>query len=713
MIRRLRRSDDTGATLVLVLIIVTVVAVVVAAILSQADTSVRTTEAVRDAAGSTYNADGAAQVAINQLRRSTYNNSDDGTSCFGSTNTLTVPYPATNGIIGNAASSAAVVCTPEPGTGAQSSPVPITQQNKPGNAILTLGQNAAEDGVHIKPLSSANPFRAHGSIVSDSNIVVTQGSLETNTGVFAHTGCTGTITSTPPPSCNAGIVPDPGDCANSPSTCGQYHFDPYYGSGAVPTYQPVPTNCTGGVVTFNPGYYDDANALNALTTGNGPCGGSVWWFKPGTYYFDFHNNQQDPTYDSLLGTGTDTWTVSRGTLLAGTPVDANGTVLSTPPSNPTVPGACENPIKSTSAVGVQFIFGGASQLVISGSGGNAANAEICGTYHADRPPIAIYGVKSGTDTTSTANGLALNAVTPGGNFTNATVTSLANADGQYATWTNGSGKKTGTVTLTGYAPANSVPAGSVLKSAVLRVVHREPASSATPSNIQVTITPNGGTALPATGLTVSPSTWKADTVDVTSALAPIVHSSGFSGASMQFSATMNGSGSEDLDTIQVDLTYAAPAFRGETTQSIPGNCLAATYTGGSAGQCAVLSTSSSYAGAFYVQGTTYVPSAVVDLTLNNITDQVLRFGVVSRSLWVKETGSLNYSGPVIEIPDDSPGYGTASTVVDLMVYVCPGSSVCSSSGRLELTARVQLWDPTGSPVAGARQVSILSWSTRP
>jgi hypothetical protein len=702
-IRRRPRGDD-GATLLIALIIITTVALVMGSVLSQTYTSVSTTVALRDQAGSAYNGDGAAQAAVNQLRNGSYNNADDGTACFGASGSLPLSnfYPATNGQNGGAASSADVECTPEPGTGAQGSPVPITSQNKPGNAILTLGQNPAEDGVHIKPLNNTNPFRVHGSIVSDSNIVVTQGSMVTNAGVFAHTGCSGSITSSPAPSCSAGTVADP-----------NYQFEPAYGSpaNAVPVYQPVPTTCPGGIVTFSAGYYDDADALSTLMKGNGTCKGSVWWFQPGTYYFDFHNNPADPSFDPVLGSwsGGDTWTVNDGTLLAGTPVDPAGNPIAAPPKSPSVPGACQNPIDSTSALGVQFIFGGDSQLVVNGS----ANAEICGSYHSNRPPIAVYGLKSGTDSTTVltgANTLKTTSVAAG-SFGSASVAKLADADGSYATWTNPSGTKTGTITLSGYPPAQPVPAGSVLKAAVLRVVHREPASSANPSNVQVTITPNGGSALAATPLTVSPAGWKTDSINVTSALAPVVHSTGLTSASMLFSASMRGSGSEDLDTIQLDLTYIAPAFRGETTTSIPGNCLTATYTGGSSGQCAVLSTPTNYAGAFFVQGTTNTPAAAIDLTLNNLTSQVLRFGVVARSLWVKETGSLNYSGPVIEVPDNSPGYGTASTIVDLQVYVCPGSSACSSSaGKLQLTARVQIWDPSGSPVPGARQITVLSWS---
>jgi hypothetical protein len=249
----------------------------------------------------------------------------------------------------------------------------------------------------------------------------------------------------------------------------------------------------------------------------------------------------------------------------------------------------------------------------------------------------------------------------------------------------------------------------VLKSATLRVIHREPGTSNSAPTLK--FTPTGGTATAALPLTQSKSAWKTDTVDVTSALNTLVHNGTFTGGSALFSAGISGSGNEDLDTIQLDLTYIPPAFRAETTTDIAGNCVSITYSTSTSG-CATLSTDTNYAGAFFIQGTTYIPQGVVDLTLNNISAQVLRFGVICRSLWVKETGSLNYDGPVIEIPDNSPGYGTASTIVNMQVYVCPSviTSTCATSGNIALIARVQIWDPNGDPTDGKRQVAVLSWS---
>jgi hypothetical protein len=711
--RRVEVGNDAGAALLLVLIVITVVALVVAGLLSFADTSIRTTVAVRKQASNAYSADGAAEAAVNALQRNSFNNdTSSGTypKCFGAgatSDTLVLPsfYPGTTG---SAAASAAVTCSPDPNSGAGGGLVPIDDKNKPGQAILTLGQNASEDGINVKPLNSTTPFTVHGTVVSDSNIRAVNGPIVSNAAVTAHSGCAGTITSTPAPVCNAAIKADP-----------NYQFDPAYATpaNAVPTYRTVPAaasaSCPGKVVTFLPGYYDDAVALTSLMAGGGsnPCKGSIWWFTPGTYYFDFHNsNSQNP-----LLSGNDLWTVGDGQLLAGTPVNAAGTVLATPPNPITVPGACQNPIKTTSASGVQFIFGGDSQFQVSGT----ADAEICGTYRApadNRPTIAFYGLKSGSVSPTALTGLAASTVTssqfaaPAGG----TLTSGASAaDSKYDTWT-GSSAQTGTLTLSsGFAPTTAIPAGSVVTSANLRIVY---GPSPAASSRSIAITPVAGG--PVITNPVSSSAQAAGTTqtinlkDATATgLAASIHTYGFTSASMVYTSTLTSAGVENIDAVLLDITYIPPAYRAENTTSVPGNCLATTYTGGGAGQCAVISTSSAYKGAFYIQALTYTPAAVIDLTLSNITAQVLRFGVICRSLWVKETGAITYTGPVIEVPDDSKGLGPGGTIVYLNVYVCPAAATCSSStGKLSLRARVLIFDPSGTPSPPNRQMKIQSWS---
>src|SRR5439155_8624393 len=142
----------------------------------------------------------------------------------------------------NGTDSAVVSCSPDPTRVLIRCPS-LSQCNRPGNAILTLGRIAGEDGLNIQqPTGSA--FRVHGLVFSNSNINVVNGSLETNTRVFARGACAGTIVSNPsPPSCNYGNAANPlGD-------------DPNYTPAvpAPPAYRPLPACTTqNDVVTFEP-----------------------------------------------------------------------------------------------------------------------------------------------------------------------------------------------------------------------------------------------------------------------------------------------------------------------------------------------------------------------------------------------------------------------------------------------------------------------------
>ena len=186
---------------------------------------------------------------------------------------------------------------------------------------------------------------------------------------------------------------------------------------------------------------------------------------------------------------------------------------------------------------------------------------------------------------------------------------------------------------------------------------------------------------------------------------------------MQYSSTVKHTGTEQVDSNQLDLSYTAPAFRAEDGLiSGAANFLAAApYTGTGFGTCALLTSVNPSGNKFYVQGTTYAPKAVLDITLNNVATQVFRFGVISRSLFVKETGSFSYTAVVIQVPDDSPGYAFG---VFLNAYICPGSSTCNTTGPLKLRAKVAIIDSTpdarrptpDAPIAGQRQIDIESWS---
>ncbi|MEV6872995.1 hypothetical protein [Amycolatopsis sp. NPDC051128] len=665
MIRR-PKGDDTGAALTLVLLLVTVVAVGLSALLSFADTSVRTTVNLRGQAASAYAADGALQAAVNQIRTSTFKGTA-GEPCFGTSDTLHLPD--------SGGGAAAVSCIADPAKVLIQCPS-LSQCNRPGNAILTLG-TGGEDGLNIQQPTGSS-FKIHGTVYSNSNINVVNGSLDTNTAVYARSGCSGTIRSTPPPSCSyagSSLGADPG-------------YAPALTS--VPPLQKLPP-CTkaGSLVTFQPGYYDDAVGLSAMMSSSSKCKDSTFWFKPGAYYFDFHNAAAVRPL-SLLG-GEDVWTIDNGYLVAGTPVDDTGRIVATPSVPAKIPGACDNPIEDANAVGVQFVFGGDSRLAVK-----AGQAEICGTYSATRPPVAVYGLTSGAESPVTAT--LTPSGTPSGTFTTAPAGSLSAVDGNLATWINSlGGTQSATVTTTGYASPAAIPVGSILQSARVRVVHGNTAGTIQ-DNLSVQLAPAGAVTVPSYPDTL-PHTDLVDVV-VTPALRQQVYDGTFTGAQLSYTAAVKHKGTEMIDALQLELIYTPPALRAES------GCTQLLYTASAA--CALLTAVNNSGNRFYVQGTTYAPKAVVDITLNNATEPIFRFGVVARSLWIKETGSVTFTGAVIEVPDYAPGFVFG---VYLAAYVCPGATTCEPGGAAAARARVAYvdGDPT-NPVAGARQVSVLSWS---
>ncbi|MDX6241319.1 MAG: hypothetical protein QOG10_6143 [Kribbellaceae bacterium] len=708
--RFLRTSDDEGAALVMVLIIVTVLALGLSALLSLSDTSIRATVGLRGQAAATYNADGAMQAAINNLRNSSYNDAS-GQKCFGSgvtaSNTLHL-----DGFYGS--DSAAVDCAADPKKVLIQCPS-LSKCNRPGNAILTLGKIADEDGLTItQPTGST--FRVHGNVFSNSNINVANGALNTNANVWARTSCNGTIQSTPAASCHYGYPNPPNPLGDDPG------YTPKATIASLP-HRSLP-NCTSpnSVIRFQPGYYDDAKGLTDMMAGNSLCKNSTWWFPPvydgaghpsatGVYYFDFHNSgsNANPILDS---NGGNVWTVNDGHLVAGTPLNAAGAVVAAPPTSPTpMPGSCDNPIKRATAIGVQFIFGGDSQFAVK-----SGEAEICGTYDVDTAPVAVYGLTSGSESPTAwvgANALRLSTVTPG-DFTDATAAKLGDVDTTtFASWKSGSKNASGLVTVDGFAPTNPVPPGSVLQSATVKVTHRHTDSAST-DDLSVSVDTGSGPNLTGsvTGHNGSnpPSAFQTDSIPIDATrkgdLAQAIYAGTYSGAKIAVTTSLKAKGdSENIDAIQLELSYIAPAFRAGS-----GCITTGPYNGAGSGYCALVKSVNNVGNLFFIQGTTYTPGAVVDIALNNSASEVFRFGVIARSVWIKETGSYTLTTPVIEVPDDSPGFVFS---LYLSVYICPSAGTCSPSGSPVLRSKVALVDtnPT-TPVPGHRQVTVLSW-TRP
>lgn len=630
----------------MVLVVITVVAGALAALLTRSDAAQKVNASLRKEAAAAYTADGAMQAAINNLRNSNYNG-EPGQHCFGLSDTLSLL--AFDGL-----SAVAVKCQPEPKQAVVQCET-ADDCNRPDNAILALSTIPGETGISVTQPADAT-FRVHGKVFSNSSIDVAAGTLAASGTLSARGLCsTGVLA----PLCGLGGVaqPDPG-------------YEPAL--SVVPARRSLPACTTpNSLVTFTPGYYDDANGLTEMMSASSPCHHSTWWFKPGSYYFDFHN-----TSNPLL-TGTNTWTVATGTLIAGT-------LSGSPPT------ACTSPL-STSNDGAQFVFGGESRLVVEGG-----RAEICGSYSASSPPIAVYGLTSGTST-ATDEVLRPTAVSLLSKFgLSATPGRLSTVDGAAASWKSSAANDTAALSLNGYSQAGTIPVGSVLESAALQITHRHSDPLTTDKldlsidvgpGAPLTATASGRPGGPAYGLTTIPLD-----ASRTGSLARAVYAGIFTGASISLTAGLTAAGdTEDIDAIRLELTYRAPAFRAGS------GCVAeGPYpTNG----CALIS------GNVHVNGTVYAPEAALDLTVAGGNRPIVEAGVVIRALRVSITGSL--TGVAIDLPDVSPGFTFG---LHLSVYLCPGALLCVPGGRPALQAKIGLIDADpASPDAGRRKVTVLGW----
>jgi hypothetical protein len=711
MTRSVRRADD-GVALLFAIIFVAIVATIAGGVVTLASTNLRSTSVYTSESGLSAAADGAVQVAANTVRRTLYNASV-GQHCFpnaagsllSGSDTMNLPSFATES---GRQYSATVVCSH---SGGSSSPVLINTSNRPGMAILTTGSRAAqgEPGISIKALNAV-PFMVHGVIYSNSTIDMVSGHLLDDNGVYAKGACSGSASITPTPICSyTGSTPsgaDPGYTA-SVNTVPAYVGSVTYGAADTPLAIGAnpPNACKNTIVTFNPGYYDDAVGLSSLMTSSG-CAGSTFWFKPGAYYFDFHNGD-----GVALASGNHVWSVNTGSLVAGTP----STASHKPVLNPSIPGSCVNPISEDNSAtnrGVQFIFGGDSQFVV-----DAAAAEICGTYSSSSPPIAVYGVSGTANETQTNQPTLQMASGTGdsGSFTNLNGMRTA-GDGSVATWNNTSnGNQTGSSTVTGFVPSANPPvAGAIVDQARMSVVHGNTAGS-TQDALKVSVTLPDSSTIALSVPSYNDAAMHTDVVDFSSnaTFLKYAHNNGLSNPlSIQYSAQVKHKGVESVDGLTLALKYRNPAFRSESLATIQGstNCLTVAYTGTGNSSCAALSTTQAPANHFYIQGTAYAPSAVMDVSLNQATSQVFKFGVVARSLQIKVTGSSTFDQPVIEIPDDSPG-SVVSTNIILSAYACPGTSPCGASGTPWLRARIAIVDPDpGAVLSGLRAITIQSWA---
>lgn len=714
MSTRGRVAGDEGASLILVLVFILSFALIVPALLTLTRTSVASVAPLRDVSNRSLDATSAVETAINRLRNGSYYNAPSQT-CFHDPADVTGATDSSAVVVdgANTGQKVLVTCQAEPATGYPTSVrVPFTGINTPGSALLTLSRASGEDGIlHDKN----NVLRVQGRVFSNSTIKVSNPGAElrgTNAPIYARGACTGTV------------LGNPTSCSDTSHD--SLGADPGY---TLPTAVPPPATapaCTASkTYSLDPGTYTSAAALSSLTSSS--CGSPLLHFRPGIYYFDFANS--DPV-----------WSVSSGYVIAGRPASGARawTMAAYPGTPPPVPGACIAPTEVAAGStndGVQFIFGAASRMTISGG----AKVEICGQYSETSPPIAVFGANAGAISPPVLRTITLTGARSTGNPSFANPNQISDRDGQTAN-AKLLGKVGGSATIDGTF-SGLFPAGSRLVSANLRFVHRDlvgPAdtqgSTTYPagrvSGLAITLVPlksGGGLANPAIspvtaitpGADAPAAAPREDVLDFTDALRPYFESPTFTGADVGLvaSATAAQAATEQVDSIHLDLTYSVPAFQAEN------GCVSATPYG-SSGTCALLSSNNNSSNALYIQGTTYAPRAALDINLNNVSEQVFRFGLVARTVRLAITGSSTFADAVIAVPDISPGFSTTVPMAaNLQVFICegggcaapatptpPGYVPAAGSGWVRrLSTRVRVTDEAYPPTAARRQVDVESW----
>ena len=358
-----RTNDDRGASLVLALTFITVLSLVLMSVLAFADTSMRTTIALRSAADSRAAAGGAANIAINALR--TENFAGPG-NCFGASNTLTLSnfYPRTDGSL----DSARVTCDLD----TTNTTAPI---GTPPRALLTLDTTATgllgPFGISVtnpQLTGSTGSLRTTGDVASNSNIVIQpkvlfipSGNLRSTGAIRANRGCTsGSGLFSPTPTCNTGNT----------------IADPAY---PIPVVAGLPTQAVPScspVMTFQPGRYTDVLSLASRTSTLCQGGQGVLHFVPGIYYFEFGpSNAMVPW---ALTAGTVVGGALRGGVTLGPGMALSNNCVTPVPTGP-------GWLAPSPADGVTFVFSGGSQMVVAGS----AKVELCGRYAGRSAPIAV------------------------------------------------------------------------------------------------------------------------------------------------------------------------------------------------------------------------------------------------------------------------------------------------------------------------------------
>lgn len=664
--RRLRRRvdarDDTGSALALALVFLMLFGIYVGVVLSFAQTSLRSTAAVRDEGATTYAAGGAVDGAINAVRTDLTAGVDPGTTPIPATSCFSLPA----GQLGNTA-PVTVTCRPRPGSGAGATG---SLRSQPAQAVLTTATNAAE-GISVP--TGAN-VRVQGSALAQQALTVPLGATLTSSTSIAASTCAVLGTATPTPQCGAAIPPDPAsDPAAFPTTW------------AGPTTYPTPVGtlpaCATPVVRLSPGTYQSRTALQAVLN----CPNTVIWFRPGQYYFDFTDaGTHELTFDTASSV------VVGGTERGWTPgTTAAGSVPRPTAASPQT-SACDR-----SAAGVELVFGGDSRMTV-----RSGSVQLCAlepSTTTTKQHVVVRGLSSTTTVPGSTTGAVTGSTDTGAatsrkwlNPQNATV-----VDGSYA-YAKMPNRNDPPSILTMPVSSPVVPAGATVTSVRADVTE----ALAGTGNMTVRLTPGNGGA-PTARLMLRDCPVTAPCTNNGQQTDSLTHT-GFTTA-----AQVNGMSLELLldnpnnspveawvDGVTVTVSFTAPM------RAVSGSSTVAPYVVGSAATTPLLAASGAWSATsqLALQGTVYAPTAVVDLAQTGVPHVVVDRGVVARHAALRMTPAGGYSGPLISVP---PTVQSPRRVL---------FTATDASGTVLLSSEVVFADGSGG--ANGTIPAVQTWSVR-
>ncbi|MEU6477356.1 hypothetical protein ABZ858_10770 [Streptomyces sp. NPDC047017] len=208
-----------------------------------------------------------------------------------------------------------------------------------------------------------------------------------------------------------------------------------------------------------------------------------------------------------------------------------------------------------------------------------------------------------------------------------------------------------------------LPVGAVIDKVVLRVAHQDddttpaPPPSTGPPTAALTVSGTGTACDARHALTAHEGALGVDVVDL--GACGVTKDDQLSKLAVDYAARL-GTGStgaaDQLDGVELDIVFRAPSIR----------ALSGCLTAGS--RCAVLKSTDDADTAtdhsrLVINGTVYAPTAAVDLSMSQVSTQVVTRGVIARTIGLGISPATGYLRPVIGIPPEPVLFTTYPAVI--------------------------------------------------